>query len=84
MQPLTDSQVADLLVGCFKHEFPLSLLALTQTQALPYMQPARCLGWMFSMEEASVVCMVCYLSTFYFSLKQCFFLFLSALGGGLL
>lgn len=58
VQTLTDPQAVQLLVGCFNHEFLLSHLALTQTQSLPYMQPARCLGWKFSTEEASVVCMV--------------------------
>lgn len=58
LQPLTDPQAVQLLVGCFNHEFLLSHLALTQTQSLPYTQPARCLDWKFSTEEASVVCMV--------------------------
>lgn len=58
VQPLTDPQAVQLLVDCFNHEFLLSHPAFTQTQSLPYMQPARCLGWKFSTEEASVVCML--------------------------
>lgn len=58
VQPLTDPQAVQLLLDCFNHEFLLSHPAFTQTQSLPYMQPARCLGWKFSTEEASVVCML--------------------------
>lgn len=64
----TDPGAVSLLDGCFHHEFLHSHLVITEAQSLPYMQPARCLGWKFSIEEGSLVCtVVIYLNCIFLS-----------------